>query len=530
MGVGVDEARAELARRELARREFGEFAGYVYRGWPGARHLEVLCEALGQVERFVATGGAEGIGRLMVFMPPRHWKSTTASVLFPPWFLGRHPDRRVIMASYNASLAFGFSRRARNLMADQRYRAVFGDKAGIPQVVQLAEDSRSVEDWNLAGHHGGMAASGVGGGITGKGAHLFIIDDPHKDRKEAESKAIRDGIWEWYTSTAYTRLEEGAAMVLIQTRWHHDDLAGRLLKRMVEDLGADWWEVLCLRAMAESRNGGEAEGAEGNGLEIPRLPLVARNDGFGMVARNDGIGVRNDGDDVLGREAGEALWPEQYPIGALERIRANIGAYEWEALYQQRPQRIEGALIKAYDIILINEEELPEDLTEVRYWDLAVSGREGADWIVGGRVGRGKDGRIYIRHIARMPGPWADARPQMVEVMLADPMHVVQGIEVAGQQAGYFQELQRDRALATRSVVGVNPKEVGNKEVRANVWSSRIQDGLVYMVRGLWNDAFLAEAIQFPRGTFDDQVDGVSGAVQMLAQEEYGPPGVVAYA
>ncbi len=243
-------ARRELARRELARRNFYEFAQMVYRGYPQARHLEVLCGALQRVERYVATQGREGIGRLMVFMPPRHWKSTTASVLFPTWVLGRNPDARVIIASYNGGLAFGFSRRARNHMQSVEYRNIFGDRAGRASAVTLSEDSRSMESWDIEGHRGGMAAAGVGGGITGKGANLFIIDDPHKDRADAESVTKREAVMDWYRSTAYTRLERGAAMIVIQTRWHALDLSGQLLAQMATDERADRWEVLSLPALA----------------------------------------------------------------------------------------------------------------------------------------------------------------------------------------------------------------------------------------------------------------------------------------
>ncbi len=242
-------ARRELARRELARREFNPFCRYVQSNYPRAPHLEVMAQHLEAVERYVATQGKEGIGRLMIWMPPRYWKSTTASVLFPAWVLGRQPETRIILTSYNASLAFSFSRRVRNVIVDDPYRRVFGDKAGIPGAISISQDSRSAESWGLAGTMGGMVAAGVGGGISGKGANLLIIDDPHKDRADAESEAARERIFDWYTSTAYMRVENGA-IIIIQTRWHTDDLSGKLLKRMADDPGADAWVVLSLPALA----------------------------------------------------------------------------------------------------------------------------------------------------------------------------------------------------------------------------------------------------------------------------------------
>ena len=251
------QAGVELARRELARRYLSDFCGYVYRGYPQASHLAVLHRHLQQVERYIATGGREGIGRLMVNMPPRHWKSTTTSVLFPGWVLGRNPDVRAIVTSYNGSLAFGFSRRTRNLLQDTPFSNLFGGQRSTQAPVELSEDSRSVEAWDIEGHRGGMAAAGVGGGLTGKGADLLIVDDPHKDRAESESQAKREAVWEWWTSTARTRLERGAAVVVIQTRWHLDDLSGRLLQQMANDPEADQWVVLSLPAVAEEWAGGE---------------------------------------------------------------------------------------------------------------------------------------------------------------------------------------------------------------------------------------------------------------------------------
>lgn len=488
-------AKAELARRELARRFFGDFCPYVYTGYPQARHLNVLHAHLQQVERFIATKGAEGIGRLMVNMPPRHWKSTTTSVLFPTWVLGRNPDNRVIVASYAGSLAQGFSRRTRNHMMDVPFRNLFGDQRITDDPVMLSEDSRSVEAWDISGHRGGMIAAGVHGSITGQGANLLIVDDPHKDRQEAESEAKRRQVWDWWTSTARTRLEEGAAVVVIQTRWHSGDLSGKLLAQMAEDPNADQWTVLSLPAVAEDW----AEGMD----EVRRLQALKQ----GMWL----------GEDPLGREPGDILWPEKFPMSLLLPIKV-ASLYEWESLYQQRPQRREGAMIKAHDIRRVRPDQVPEDLDEVRYWDLAVSGKQRADWITGGRVGYSRDGKLYIMHLARFRGPWADARPSMKTQMLRDGPAIRQGIEISGQQGGYFQELQRDRDCLGLVMEGVNPQRVGNKEVRAQVWASRIQDNLVFIVDdGTWDvDGFISQCVAFPTGAHDDEVDAISGGVQML--------------
>jgi predicted phage terminase large subunit-like protein len=222
------------------------------------------------------------IDRLMIFMPPRHGKSELASKRFPAWCLGRDPKRQIIAASYNSDLANDFGRNVRNLVNEPEFGQVFPN-------VSLAPDSQAANRMNT-NHGGAYVAAGVGTAVTGRGAHIALIDDPFKDREEADSERRRDVVWDWYRSTLYTRLMPGGAVVIILTRWHEDDLAGRILEQEPEQ-----WEVLS------------------------------------MPAIND---------------AGEALWPEWYGIDALHRIKATIGPREWSALYQQRPQPDEGTFFQ----------------------------------------------------------------------------------------------------------------------------------------------------------------------------------------
>ena len=225
------------------------------------------------------------------------------------------------------------------------------------------------------------------------------------------------------------------------------------------------------------------------------------------------------GPDPLGRAPGEALWPERHTVDDLERVAANVGQYEFAAVYGQAPQVRTGTLIRAHEIIPVRLEQLPETLQLARYWDLAVSERRAADWLTGVLVGRAER-KLYIIHVARLKGPWSTAKERILSVMLRDPAAVRQGVEISGQQGGYYQEMRDDPRLMGRSIEGVNPQHVGNKQVRAQVWASRIMDGLVHLVTGNgWNvDVFLNECALFPLGKHDDQVDGVSGAVQMLGE------------
>jgi hypothetical protein len=245
------QAKAEVAKRELAKRYFGDFCTYVDGKFQPVAHARYLTEKLEQVARYIETGGKEGIGRLMILMPPRHGKTELASIKFPAWLLGRLPDSRIILTSYGADLAAKNSRQMRDLVGSKRYQAVFGTKSGQADPVMVAADSHSVQAWDLSQpHRGGTVATGVGGGITGLGATLLVIDDPFKSREEAESQGRRDLVDDWYKSSAYTRLEQHGAVILFHTRWHPDDLAGRLIKRMVTDPLADQWEIVCLPALA----------------------------------------------------------------------------------------------------------------------------------------------------------------------------------------------------------------------------------------------------------------------------------------
>lgn len=264
------ELAARGARKSLL--AFTEFTNPLY---VRAGHHERICDKLEAVER-------GEIDRLMIFMPPRHGKSELASKRFPAWCLGRDPKRQIIAASYNSDLANDFGRNVRNLVNEPEFGQVFPN-------VTLAPDSQAANRMNT-NHKGAYVAAGVGTAVTGRGAHIALIDDPFKDREEADSERRRDLVWDWYRSTLYTRLMPGGAIVLIQTRWHEDDLAGRILEQE-----ADQWEVL-------------------------ELPAISPE--------------------------GTALWPEWYPIEALERIKATVGPREFSALYQQKPQPDEGTFFR----------------------------------------------------------------------------------------------------------------------------------------------------------------------------------------
>src|SRR5439155_13614803 len=201
------------------------YTGLCFPSFQHAKHIAQICDHLEAVER-------GEIRRLMMNLPPRHGKSLLASQFFPAWYFGKHSDRFIISSSYGQELSDDFGRKVRNLVDDALHKAVF------PECV-LAGDSTSMRRFNST-QGGAYYAVGRGGPITGRGAHVLLIDDPLKDREEAQSETIRRGLHEWYSSVAYTRLQPGGAVVLCATRWHEDDLAGWLLK----EHGDEGWHVL----------------------------------------------------------------------------------------------------------------------------------------------------------------------------------------------------------------------------------------------------------------------------------------------
>jgi len=326
--------------------------------------------------------------------------------------------------------------------------------------VELAQDTHSRATWDLAGHRGGYIAAGVGGPITGQGGHLIVIDDPVKNREEADSEVVRDSIWDWYQSTLYTRLEEDGAIILVMTRWHEDDLAGRLLNEAEQ--GGDTWDVIELPAI-------DADGA--------------------------------------------ALWPEKYDRARLDQIRQTIGSRNWSALYQQRPTLEEGAMFKRQWFTVVDE--VPWDLRWVRYWDLAASIKTSADYTASASIAIDTDGVLWVRDIIRGRWEWPDAKRIMRETMLSEIGNTSHVVEEALHGIAALQELRRDPALHGIPLYGYRVDK--DKVQRAMAWAARAEAGKVRLVRGEWVNTFLDEACSFPLAAHDDQVDAVSGAVATYA-------------
>lgn len=452
-------ATSSITRKEIEYSDFPPLVAGHY--WQHAEHLDRLAAKLEAVER-------GEIKRLIVTMPPRHGKSENVSVLFPAWYLGRHPDDWVIECAYGHTLAKGFSRRSRNLL-EERGEELFG--------VKVASDSSAADEWGIQGRRGGMIAAGIGGPITGKGASVLIIDDPIKNDREANSKVTRDSIWQWYLSTAYTRLTPDGAIVLVLTRWHEDDLAGRLLKAAENDPDADQWDALSLPALDEHDN---------------------------------------------------ALWPEKYSAERLKKIRAIQGPYWWSALYQQRPQPPEGTLFKrewfryfteepAYFILHTPDKE--ERIDRSACWifqtcDPAATESEANDWFV-------------IMTWAVTPN--RDLLTLDVMRVHADTTKHKQLMRAAHQRWGpRFQGVENKtfglniiQTCVKEGLPIVPLKADTDKVSRARPMAARYEVGTVYHKQGAeWLAEYENELLAFNRGKHDDQVDCAAYAGIKIAEPE----------
>ena len=443
--------------------------------------------------------------RLMSFMPPRHGKSEMVTVRFTAWSLLCQPRLNVIIGSYNQRLANRFSKRIRRIVDEVGSSGGHGkppataggtDRSGAA----VSNRARSVAEWETSG--GGLVrAVGVGGGIAGFGAGLVVVDDPVRSRADAESERRRDAVDDWFKNDIYTRLDPGGAIILIQTRWHEDDLAGRLLKEM-ED-GGERWEVVRLPALAEPP-------LVSGGLAKPSV------DGEGAPGLTDACGnpsLTSDGSDPLGRSPGEPLCPERYGRGWLEAARGKLGGYAFEALYQQNPSPAEGGRFKR-DWFRKVVDHAPAGLRWKRGYDLAVSTKASADYTASFRVAMDAEGNLYIADGFRARIEYPEQRRYIVERMTAEAADTEHGIEAAMHGKAVVQELRRDTSLRRYAFREV--RVAGDKLTRALAWLNLAEAGKVFLVRGAWIDAFVEEVAAFPTGRHDDQVDAVSTAVNML--------------
>lgn len=455
--------------------------------WRPARHLLHLADVIVQAV-------AADDGRAAVSMPPRHGKSELTSHYTPAWYLGTHPERQVLLSSYEATFAAEWGRKARDTLAEWGPR-LYGVRV---HPSANARDGWLLQRWNATARAwvdtgGGMFTAGVGGAMTGRGANLLVIDDPIKNRQEADSPTRRRQVWEWYTAVARTRLAPSATVLVVMTRWHHDDLVGRLQHGVDDD---------------DVAGVAELEADAGDVWQTVNLPALAE----------DG--------DLLGRAHGEALWPSQYPRLALLKVRGSVGPRVFTGLYQGAPAPASGTVFEraafnywswVHGTRKVVEVTTPEGRT-VRYpvqqlrrfatVDLAISERTSADWTVVATWGLTPDGKLLL--LDRVRARTATDHEAMIVAAwtLHKPLTVV-GIEATQFQAKIVSALQRTAV----PVVALHPD--GDKVTRA-LLAQAYQARTYWPAHATWLSEWEDELTAFPRGAHDDQVDVLSYAAAHL--------------
>lgn len=416
----------------------------------------------------------------MIFTPPRYGKSELVSRRLPAFLLGLNPDVPIITASYGADLARRMNRDVQRIIDDEAYLRVFPNTRLWGKNIRTVADGswlRNSDEFEVVEYNGYYRGTGVGGGITGMGMLYGIIDDPVKNRQEANSPTIRDGIWDWYVSTFRTRLAPGGGILFAGTRWHEDGLEARLLKLAQSNPKADQWTVISLPAIAEE-----------------------------PVAFYDR------------RKIGEVLWPSQFSPDEVETTRISVGSYDWNSLYQQRPAPPEGGMFKRHWFKTVKASTA--QAIRVRYWDKAGSHDDGA-YSCGVLMALKSDRTCCVEDVVR--GQWsALEREQVIR-------HTAQADENRYGDVTIWQEQEpgsggKESAENTvRNLAGFNirtERVTGDKATRAGPFAAQCEAGNVTMVEAPWNIPYLDELASFPFGKYKDQIDSSSGAFNKLVRNE----------
>jgi predicted phage terminase large subunit-like protein len=428
-------------------------------------HHRVLCHYL---DRFVR----REIKRLMVFMPPRHGKSELVSRRLPAYIFGVNPDAKIIACSYGADLASRMNRDVQRIMDTDHYRAAFPASqlfgANVRTVAQ-GTYLRNSDIFEIVDHAGIYRAAGVGGGITGMGFDYGIIDDPIKNREEADSVTVRESIKDWYASTFYTRAEKDACILVTMTRWHMDDLAGWIL----DGDDKDNWTVLSFPGVKDTE------------------PT-----------------------DYDRRAIDEPLWLDKYNSDALAAIKRTIGSYQWESLYQQRPRPREGGMFKEHWFELVDA--VPANARRVRWWDKAAT--EGAGDYTAGVLVAYHDGVFYIEDVKR--GQWSSGERDRIIRHTADRDAARYGFVTYWGEQEPGSSGKDAAASFIRLLVGYDvhtEPTTGDKQSACQPLSAQAEAGNVKVLRGDWTSEFISEACDFPSGRHDDQIESAARAANKLA-------------
>lgn len=404
--------------------------------------------------------------RIILSIPPRHGKTETASILFPAWALGKHPSLKFILSCYGAELSETIGMKTRDIINSESYKAIFPG-------ISLRQDQKAKAKW-MTNKRGSYTGVGIGTAVTGTGADVIIMDDPHKDRQEAESQTVRDTAWEYYRSTLYSRLEGYGAVIVIMQRWHQDDLVGRLREEEARLAAAkvphDEWEVI-------------------------NFPAIAEDDEFAA-------------DGTLFRKKGEPLWPSKFSLDVLANIRQTTGVYNWASQYQQDPilaetQEFRQHMFRPYEAASLAGKRL-RHYTLV---DPAISQKLSADNTVVLTIAKEVDGpSIYrIREDAGHFTP--DQTLQLIFAHQADYGSEVAIETVQYQQALKYAVIEEQRKRQTYFTVH-EIRSSGNKETRIRGLLPLYGAGVIFHLQG--DVEYERELLSFPRGRRDDRIDCMS--------------------
>ena len=457
--VGADERSkiSQLLEFDKVERCKESYIFFVSQMWPGfisGKHHQIMADAFERV-------AAGTLKRLIINMPPRHTKSEFASYLLPAWFLGKFPEKKIIQTAHTAELAVGFGRKVRNLVQSEQFSTVFETK--------LSTDSKAAGRWNT-NVGGDYFAIGVGGAVTGKGADLLIIDDPHSEQEAKQGNpAVFDGVYEWYTSGPRQRLQPGGAIIIVMTRWSKRDLTGQILKNSEKE-GVNDWEV----------------------IEFPAI-----------------------------LPSGTPLWPGFWKKEELEALKAELPVSKWEAQYQQNPTGNEGAIIKRDQWRIWEEEEPPACSYIIQSWDTAFEKNNRADYSActtwgifehPDAHGNYKTNIIALDAFkARMEFPELKAKAlEMYKEYNPDTLI----IEKKAAGAPLIYELRQ---------IGIplseyTPSKGNDKIARVNAISDMFASGVVWCPQTRWADELMEELAAFPNGDNDDLVDSTSQALLRFRQ------------
>jgi predicted phage terminase large subunit-like protein len=433
------------------------FLFFVKQMWPvfiSGKHHAIMADAFERVAR-------GDLKRLIINMPPRHTKSEFASYLLPSWFLGKFPEKKIIQTAHTAELATGFGRKVRNLVSSENYQKVFDTK--------LSSDSKAAGRWNT-NMGGDYFAIGVGGAVTGKGADLLIIDDPHSEQEAKQGNpAVFDNVYEWFTSGPRQRLQPGGAIIIVMTRWSKRDLTGQILKNAGKD-GVDQWEIIDFPAIMPS---------------------------------------------------GVPLWPAFWSKDALEALKAELPVSKWEAQYQQNPTSEEGAIIKRDQWSIWDKDTPPQCEYIIQSWDTAFEKNNRADYSACTTWG-----------VFQHPNKTGDMRPNII--LLDAFKQRMEFPELKKMALELWQEWEPDTLIVEKRAAGApliyemrkmgiplsefTPGKGNDKISRVNAISDLFASGVVWCPETRWAEEVMDEMASFPNGDHDDLVDSSSQALMRFRQ------------